>query len=214
MRTITFAASWGAGQADQAIVLALHLAPGHVPQLENAAQLALLPAAGTLAFLGLAAAGALLARRVLAGGGARPTAEVFAIRADPDFGRIALYGGRLWRGSVELEPGVRPLDLELMVDGDGPTLAHRLALRDARLRWADLTAPEGPLVAALAKAGGAGEVAFLTLRLPSETQCAVQDWAVDGVLARPDGDVGFQVRVRAGAILGVQLEAAAGLRAA
>lgn len=126
------------------------------------------------------------------------------MRLDPDFGRLGLFGDRVWRGSVEL-PGLRrPLDLEIEAEGDGPTLAHRLALRDARLRWREL---EREIDELLRYESADGTPSYLTLRLPVETQFVEQDWSVAGLTSEACGGREFQVRVRDGGVVDVEFAA-------
>lgn len=131
-------------------------------------------------------------------------AEVRAVHQDPDFGRLGLFGDRVWRGSVELPGLPRPLDLEIEAEGVGPTLAHRLALRDARRRWPRLG---GEIDRRLRSTTGCGAPSYLTLRLPLEGEFARQDWSIEGLLPATDGGRGFQVRVRDGDVVGVELAA-------
>ena len=100
-------------------------------------------------------------------------------------------------------PGLRrPLDLEIETEGDGPTLAHRLALRDARHRWSEL---ERVIDELLRGGTGGGTPSYLTLRLPAEEGFVDRDWSVEGLLSDPEGGRGFQVRVRDGGVVGVEL---------
>jgi len=129
---------------------------------------------------------------------------VHAIRMDPDFGRLGLFGDGIWRGAVELAAGERPLDLELAVDGAGPTLAHRLALCDLQRRWPAVRAE----LAALLRERVDDPLArptFLTLQLPRESEFPAQDGAVGGVLERTGDETAFRVRLRSGHVLGLEL---------
>lgn len=128
--------------------------------------------------------------------------EVRAVRLDPDFGRLGLFGDRVWRGSVDLPGLPRALDLEIETEGVGPTLAHRLALRDARLRWQGLRDEIG---GRLRDACGECEPRYLTLRLPLEADFADQDWSVEGLVSDAEDGRGFQVRVRDGGVVGVEV---------
>ena len=130
--------------------------------------------------------------------GLRPHGRVRAVRRDADFGRIGLFDDGTWRGSVELPPLERPLDLEVGVVGAGPTVSHRIALRDARRRLPEMLDEIGAAI----PTEGVGVARFLTLRLPAEDRAADYDWALEGVVeGEPSLASTFEVRVRDGRIL-------------
>ena len=132
--------------------------------------------------------------------GRRP--DLATVRYDEDFGRLGLFADGLWRGAVELAGLERPLDLEIQALGAGPTLAHRLAWRDARARWSGME----PEIRSAARGSAAADPCFLTLRLPSEDRMPECDWEVEGLLEEGGSGTAFRVRVSDGRVAGVEHE--------
>lgn len=131
--------------------------------------------------------------------------EVVAVRADPDFGRIALLDDGRWEGAVALAGLERAVDVEIEAAGEGPTLAQRLAYQDACAQLADLM-PELAQAAGLADDGSFAEVArFLCLRLPAEgSQADTPDWSLSYTLGDERDAECWEVAVRGGRILDVR----------
>jgi hypothetical protein len=129
--------------------------------------------------------------------------EVVAVRADPDFGRIALLDDGRWEGAVALAGLSRTVDVEIEATGEGPTLAQRLAYQDACAQLAGLL-PELARATGLEDGQGFGDSArFLCLRLPAEATGA-PDWLLSYATSDARDADCWEVAVRAGRILDVR----------
>lgn len=147
--------------------------------------------------MSLALVAALAAALVLGASWTASRRRVVAIRDDPDFGRISLFGDGRWRGTVELG-GVAPrVDLEIEAGGGGPSLRHRLAYRDA---LSDLPGLLPSIARGAAMEDGERfrrRTRFLTLRLPEDGEL---DWSLSFVLSE-EASEGYEVGVREGRIV-------------
>lgn len=130
--------------------------------------------------------------------------EVVAVRADADFGRLALLDDGRWEGAVPLAGLQRPVDVEIEAEDavDGPSLAQRLAYQDACSALTELM-PE--LAEELDQDLDEFQTiaCFLRLRLPARAEESDPDWALSFVLDEAADAECFEVRVRAGEILEV-----------
>ena len=144
-------------------------------------------AAGALAFglataVGLAwplaGAFAMASVVVLSVGSLSDHHEVVAVRADEDFGRIALLDDGRWEGAAPLAGLPRPIDVEIEATGDaGPTLAQRIAYQDACAQFLDLV----PSLAAACdhdEATFEASAQYLCLRLPAAEEPDAPDWSL------------------------------------
>jgi len=128
--------------------------------------------------------------------------EVVAVRADPDFGRIALLEDGFWRGAVAMGELPRGVDVEIEGEGEGPSLAQRLAFQDACSQLPGIL-PELARAAGVDPERFGAEAYLLCLRLRRAEE-GRSEWALAYALGQA-GDAGsFEVRVRDGAIVGLR----------
>lgn len=125
--------------------------------------------------------------------------EVLAVRADEDFGRLALLDHGHWEGAAALAGASRPVDVEIeAADDEGPSLGQRLAYQNA---CADLPSLLPALAAGtdLDLEAFTEQARFLRLYLPDRDRPEAPDWSLSFAVD-PNGDRCFEVDVRAGQI--------------